>query len=153
MMPIAGPIVAGRAWLGSLFSARKSGGRLAVILAVVLPLVLVTGILLASMQQPQQKAFQLLKDPPATTQQAQALLQHEEEIRAGLLNSYLASFRYISSVGEVRHINDMYRGLFNISAQSCLADRAGLRGLSAPVSIQSGSSGQSRERRQPGPGE
>src|SRR5919108_3205715 len=40
-----------------------------------------------------------------------ALLRQQETIRAGLLNAYLAPQRYLSALGEVRHVSEMYRTL------------------------------------------
>ena len=47
--------------------------------------------------------------------QARDLLKRENTIRDGLLNAYLAPFRYISSVGEVRHIRDIFQSSFRMS--------------------------------------
>ncbi len=118
MMPIAAPILAGRAWWRSYSRSRRQNGFPVTLLSSVLPVALVAAILFASMQQPQHTAFALLKNPPATPQQAEALLQRQEQIRAGLLNAYLASFRYISSEGEVRHISDLYRYTFQTSVET-----------------------------------
>jgi len=105
LMPVAAPIIAGKAWLRSLKSA--SSPRAAALTAA-LPLAVTLAILFVSMRQPQQTAFTLLKDPPTNLQQAESLVKREDQIRAGLLNAYLASFRYMSAQGEVRHISDMY---------------------------------------------
>ncbi len=113
VMPVAGPVLAGRAWLHSLRSSLKMIGRPATLAIALLPLALVLVILGVSMVQPQQEAFRLLQEPPTSPQQAQVLLQREGQIRAGLLNAYLASFRYMSSVGEVRHVSDMYHDALN----------------------------------------
>lgn len=113
-MPVPAPILAGRAWLHSLRSVQKTSRRLASSwLAALLPLALVLAVLAVSMRQPQHTAFRLLEESPASQQEAQALLDREEQIRAGLLNAYLASFRYLSSQGEVRHIADAYRFMLN----------------------------------------
>lgn len=113
IMPVAGPILAGQAWWRSLRSyldsALHGARRLPAALAVmVLPLALVLAALVLAMRQPQQTAFALLKDPPATPQASAALMAREDELRAGLLNAYLASYRYLGSAGEVNHINDLY---------------------------------------------
>ncbi|MBE0698252.1 MAG: hypothetical protein IH586_15140, partial [Anaerolineaceae bacterium] len=108
LTPIAVPLLSLRAWLRGFALQVKCQGRVLPV-GVVLFTVLLTGIVFAvSNQQPQKQAFALLQNPPATPEQAQALLEKQEIIRAGLLNSYLASFRYISAVGEVTHIRDMY---------------------------------------------
>lgn len=115
IMPVSAPIVAGRAWWSSLRKAQASHGRALPALTALVPLALVLGVLALSMRQPQHRAFALLADLPDSTQEAQALLEQEQEIRAGLLNAYLASFRYLSSEGEVRFIADAYRWMLNAS--------------------------------------
>ena len=120
VMPVVAPILAGRAWLQSLRLGRKKGGLPAALGTVLVPVVAVLAVLGLSMAQPQQVAFKLLETPPATLQQAQALLQRTEQIRAGLLNAYLGPFRYISSVGEVRHVSDMYETQLNVSRSTAL---------------------------------
>jgi putative PEP-CTERM system integral membrane protein len=112
MMPVIAPVLAGRAWLHSLRCARSStsrGNTVKTALTALLPLATVLVWLVVSMIQPQQAAFKLLEKPPSTLQQAELLYQQKEQIRTGLLNAYLASFRYMSSVNEVRHISDIYR--------------------------------------------
>jgi len=115
VMPVAAPILAGRAWMHSLRRIQKAGSRPSALASAILPLALVLVVLGVSMVQPQQKAFKLLEKAPATLQEAEVLVQHSEEIRLGLLNTYLAPFRYMSSVGEVRHVNDMYEYALNFS--------------------------------------
>ncbi len=109
VMPVAAPVIAGKTWLRSLRNSLGEGKRLVTLASTILPLTVVLIILGVSMAQPQGRAFQLLKTAPETPEQAQDLLRQQEQIRAGLVNAYLASFRYISSLGEVRHISDMYQ--------------------------------------------
>ena len=109
-MPISVPVLTIRAWWKR---ARALTGQIRIpqaILAMVLPL-LIWGIIFGfSMRQPQGKAFSLLSTPPATPAEARALLDQQDELRSGLLNAYLASFRYLSAVGEVSHVRWMYMG-------------------------------------------
>ena len=118
IMPVAAPIIAGRAWLNSLRSSQKASGRVASLFISFVPLALVLVILAVGMQQPQKTAFALLKEPPATPEQAQALIDRKDQISAGLLNTYLASFRYISSDGDVRHISDIYQWTLKLKQES-----------------------------------
>nr|HMN61894.1 TIGR02921 family PEP-CTERM protein [Anaerolinea sp.] len=115
LMPVAAPIIAGKAWLRSL---KQASSPRAAALTAALPLAATIALLLVAMRQPQQTAFALLKDPPANLQQAESLVKREEQIRAGLLNAYLASFRYISAQGEVRHISDMYVSSFRMTSDT-----------------------------------
>ena len=62
----------------------------------------------------------MLEKPPQSIEQARQLIAQGETLRKGLLNSYLGPFRYLSSVGEVRHITDIYEGSFNIERDNSL---------------------------------
>lgn len=107
-MPVAAPVLYLRAWWRGLRAlGRRSGHRRAVALVAT---VLAAGALLLvqANRQPQHLAFALLEAPPASPAEAQALVDRQETIRAGLLNAYLAPQRYFSAVGEVRHVSEMY---------------------------------------------
>ena len=76
----------------------------------------VTGVLVASVilfvslqQQPQVKAFSLLNNPISSNGNRQSLLSKSNEIREGLVNAYLSSYRYLSSKQETNRISVMYR--------------------------------------------
>jgi putative PEP-CTERM system integral membrane protein len=121
MTPLAVPILSLRAWLhsfrtqGNQYGWRGSAG-------VVLITVLVAVILfITADQQPQANAFQLLQEPPASTEEAAALLRQDRVIRTGLLNAYLAPFRYISSTGEVEHIRWIYESTFKLDREKAFA--------------------------------
>jgi putative PEP-CTERM system integral membrane protein len=109
IMPVVSPILAGRAWLHAWRSCKQARGRPVSLAAAVVPLSIVLVCLGIGMVQPQHAAFASLENPPETPQQAQALLDREAQIRSGLVNAYLAPFRYMSSLGEVRHISDLYQ--------------------------------------------
>jgi putative PEP-CTERM system integral membrane protein len=114
LMPVVAPILAGRAWLHSLRAGVKPSGRWVALGVSTLPVIAVAVLLMLSMRQPQIEAFALLEKQPATPQQAQVLIQRQADIRAGLVNAYLAPYRYISAVGEVRHISGLYQGVLNM---------------------------------------
>jgi putative PEP-CTERM system integral membrane protein len=116
LTPIAVPYLSLQAWWRSLKVQAGRIGWLYPSLAVVLVLVFISVGFVAANRQPQEQAFSLLKEPPATPQQARQLLQQSETIRTGLLNAYLAPFRYISESGGVRHIRDIYQDILNIPA-------------------------------------
>jgi putative PEP-CTERM system integral membrane protein len=89
-------------------------------LAIALPAATVTACISAfalTNQQPQHRAFTLLEQPPASLAEAAALLDQQEEIRAGLLNAYLAPYRYMGAAGEIFHVRDMYRYSLGLSAE------------------------------------
>jgi putative PEP-CTERM system integral membrane protein len=72
------------------------------------------GLLIALAQQPQHLAFELLKTPPETEQARQASIEKAETIRKGLLNAYLAQYRYPQS-SDSRDIFYLYRDSLRIS--------------------------------------
>jgi putative PEP-CTERM system integral membrane protein len=111
VLPVAIPILYGRAWWRGTRAlvARHGALRAALLTAVIVVACLALAI--AANRQPQHEAFALLASPPASPEQARALQDKEEAIRAGLLNAYLARSRYLSAVGEVRHVNQMYQSL------------------------------------------
>lgn len=108
-LPIAMPFLSIRAWWRGVSSLAGRFGVLRAATLTCIVLIVCIGSFVWLNQQPQHQAFALLKNPPATLAEAQALLDKQEILRAGLLNAYLAQFRYISSVGEVRHVSDMYK--------------------------------------------
>ena len=115
VMPVVAPVLAGRAALLAARAARRVSRWEFALAAGLLPLVLVGAALGVGMRQPQQEAFRLLENVPASPQQANYLVQHESQLREGLLNAYLAPFRYMSAVGEVRHVSDMYQSFLRVS--------------------------------------
>lgn len=70
-------------------------------------------IFLALQQQPQLKAFSLLEKPNINNSDRQELVKQTDTIRKGLLNSYLSSYRYLSTQ-ENNHIAVMYRDVFHL---------------------------------------
>jgi putative PEP-CTERM system integral membrane protein len=108
LMPVAVPWLAFRAWLRDQrqLAGRHGRSRSAGVLAAAL--VLFVTVFVLAVRQPQQLAFALLEEPPASAEEAESLLAKEQRIRAGLLNAYLAPMRYVSAVGEVDHISGLY---------------------------------------------
>ncbi|MBD1923010.1 TIGR02921 family PEP-CTERM protein [Microcoleus sp. FACHB-831] len=70
-------------------------------------------------QQPQVKAFQLLENPAQTDSAKQTLIAKSDSIRPGLINAYLSSYRYLSSIEENDHIKVMYQSVFSLPDQFC----------------------------------
>jgi putative PEP-CTERM system integral membrane protein len=118
--PIAVPILYLRAWRRGLRRLAAGFGwpRAAALTAVVL--IVCAALFVQTNQQPQRKAFALLETPPASLSQAESLLKQQEAIRAGLLNAYLAPLRYISAMGEVRHVSDLYKWSLNLTQEQAL---------------------------------
>ncbi|MBM3130984.1 MAG: TIGR02921 family PEP-CTERM protein [Chloroflexi bacterium] len=113
--PIAVPVIALWAWRkgARVFSARYGVLRALALVAVVV--IVFAALLVWSNQQPQRAAFVLLKTPPTSPAEAQALRNQEGALRDGLLNAYLAPFRYLSSVGEVQGLAELYRWTWRLS--------------------------------------
>jgi putative PEP-CTERM system integral membrane protein len=117
LMPVAVSVLYARAWwrglraaAGSVGAARAAGLSMAVLAGLAV-------LFIPASRQPQHAAFSLLESPPASVTEARMLLQKEDTIRAGLLNAYLAPQRYVSAVGEVYHVREMYQVALNLSPQ------------------------------------
>lgn len=106
--PIAVPVIAMWAYRrgAQTFAARFGLVRTIAVTVVVFLACAATFVFIN--QQPQHTAFALLKTPPTNVAQAQTIRQNEDAIRAGLLNTYLAPYRYFSSVGDVLFVESMY---------------------------------------------
>ena len=107
--PIAVPLIAIWVWRRGIrvFVARYGARRAMALAAIVL---IVGAVSLVQInQQPQRAAFTLLETPPTNVAEAQALRNQEGAIREGLLNTYLAPFRYMSSVGDVQGVVNLYQ--------------------------------------------
>lgn len=113
-MPVAVPILYIRAWWRGVRALVAGHGRPRAIVLTTVVLVACAVLFVQANRQPQHLAFALLETPPATLDEAQALLDQQEAIRAGLLNAYLAPVRYVSAVGEVRHVSAMYEWAFDM---------------------------------------
>lgn len=117
VMPIVVPILYVRAWWRGVRQFAARSGRLrAAALTVAVVLLCVVSVVLAG-RQPQHRAFALLKTPPDSPEEALALLEQREVIRAGLLNAYLAPARYVSAVGEVYHVRILFMEAFDLSEE------------------------------------
>ena len=116
LLPLIVPWLYVKTW----WEGNQGIGRLPAfgVLAAVFALI---GLSLLSVdRQPQAEAFALLESDPTTPAEARAILDRSDEIRAGLLNSYLARTRYLSAQNELDHIRWMYEDAFDISATNSL---------------------------------
>ncbi|MEM7134488.1 MAG: TIGR02921 family PEP-CTERM protein [Chloroflexota bacterium] len=113
-LPIVVPILYVRAWGRGLEATGKRISMPAAYALSFVALVSVASLFIISNRQPQRQAFELLETPPTNLAEAKELIGQQEEIRAGLLNAYLAPFRYASSEGEVYHIREAYQWTFNM---------------------------------------
>ena len=87
----------------------KNKGRIGAIATLTAWIV----IFLTLQQQPQLKAFSLLEKSTINPSDRQELVKQTDTIRQGLLNSYLSSYRYLSTQ-ENNHIAVMYGDVFHL---------------------------------------
>jgi putative PEP-CTERM system integral membrane protein len=133
LAPIAVPVLSLRAWWRSFNRQVNSLGWLQPVVLVCILVAATSGLFIATNRQPQVQIFALLEEPPATEEAAQELLGRSDSIRAGLLNAYLAPFRYISAQGEVRHIRDIYSSAFEISPKQAYTVQRMYEGMARPL--------------------
>ncbi|KJH71290.1 TIGR02921 family PEP-CTERM protein [Aliterella atlantica] len=70
-------------------------------------------LLVVAQKQPQTEVFELLQKPNKTASDRALLVQQSEKIRQGLLNAYLAPYRYQDYGQENTNIRDLYRTVFH----------------------------------------
>jgi putative PEP-CTERM system integral membrane protein len=131
--PVAVPLLSVRGWLRELRALVKRSGWARPVIVVALTITVSVALFVATNRQPQKVVFKLLETPPGTPQQARTLLEKEADIRAGLLNAYLAPYRYFSSVGEVRHVRDIYQQVFGLSEQRAYGVQQLYEGVARPL--------------------
>ena len=140
-MALAGWRAAVRAWYGGPL---RPAGRAAVLAST---LALVAGVSVIVNHQPQQAVFTRLADgaPPLTAAEFEAT---QQALRAGLLNAYLAPYRYASSAAESQGIARMYERLLGLPPPGALpigvvcsrvpGNRAFVRGCGGPAATGGG---------------
>lgn len=133
LMPLAVPFLVVRAWWRALKNYLDRFGTVpaAVLTAATATACAVLFVLLN--QQPQHTVFALLESPPINPSQAQQLAAQDNAIRVGLLNAYLAPQRYVSSVGEVQHIRDLYRGAFGFTRDNYIGLERAYEVVASPL--------------------
>ena len=136
LTPIAVPVLTLRAWWRSLSGQVYRLGWVRPTALVCVVIAVSTGIFVLANRQPQGTAFALLAQPPASQEEARALVNRSSSIRTGLLNAYLAPFRYISSQGGVAHISSMYEGTFRMPSQQAFAVQRLYEGFASPLLYQ-----------------
>ena len=137
-LPVAVTVIYARAWLRAWRATARGGiGRPLAVAVPALVLVLAVSLVLIANRQPQRQAFDLLAQPPASPVEAEALLDQQQTIRKGLLNAYLAPQRYISAVGEVRHVRDLYKEAFKLPVDQAVRVQNLYEGLARPLLYES----------------
>lgn len=118
VLPFALFALYGRAWWRAARALLERSGPLAP--ASVTAVVLAAGIAgyVVANHQPQREVLALLSSPPATDAERSARLARAEELRDGLVNAYLAPYRYLSPAQSDRHVAGMYTEVFGVSAET-----------------------------------
>lgn len=120
LAPIAVPVLAYQSWRKALTSAADYFAPPApAIFSTLVIIFTIIGAILAN-RQPQIQVFAWIEKPPENIQAAMDLLERQAAIRKGLLNAYLAPFRYISALGEVGHIRSIYADSLGLSTQAAI---------------------------------
>ena len=97
-----------RSWQQHLSDASEYGLRKAIFSTAAVIIVGIS-VFIGLQHQPQNQAFALLNSPVDSSSR-QALLQKSDTIRSGLLNAYLAQYRY-PNTRQDNSIYDLYRSL------------------------------------------
>ncbi|NTU85386.1 MAG: TIGR02921 family PEP-CTERM protein, partial [Chloroflexales bacterium] len=147
-VPLALPIIYTRRWLRALRDlagpqTRAEGvgdmggpAPAGLALAIAVPAVVLTlagGAFALSLGQPQHAAFALLSRPAASAAERDALLARAGQIRAGLLNAYLAPQRYISTAGGVEHVSGIYRDALSLNPEQAAQVQRLYEGVARPI--------------------
>jgi len=64
--------------------------------------------------QPQTYAFDISDLDFSIKENQMTFIKNQDEIKKGLLNAYLSSYRYISSVEDNNHVKEMYKNTFHL---------------------------------------
>ncbi|MEM7537713.1 MAG: TIGR02921 family PEP-CTERM protein [Chloroflexota bacterium] len=132
-MPIAVPIVYWTQWREAATTFAQKRGMILTGTIAATTLIAALVLMGIAIRQPQHRAFALLESPPTSLVEAQAILDEEEVIRTGLLNAYLSQYRYISAVGEVLHIREMYEEILGFSPQQSLWVQTAYEWIARPI--------------------
>lgn len=92
-------------------------GQAATVIVVILTITINGLIFYWANQQDQEDAFVLLEEPVKDDQQKRRLLEKQDMIRKGLVNAYLASYRYLSAEKTNNIIEHLYADSFAMAHQ------------------------------------
>jgi putative PEP-CTERM system integral membrane protein len=130
--PLVMPVLYVRSFLRVLRAHRPALGRLA--LAPVAAAVVGSVALFAWLnRQPQVAAFEALAAPPRDDAARARLLARKDELRAGLVNAYLAPYRHLGARGDALEVARLYRDDLGLSQSSASRVQAAFEGLAAPL--------------------
>ncbi|MBK8012238.1 MAG: TIGR02921 family PEP-CTERM protein [Deltaproteobacteria bacterium] len=97
-----------RQWRETFTAAGVAFGRGRAVFATAGVLVGLTLTFSLANRQPQRAVFAALATDPSTDAERRLLLQTEEDVRHGLLNAYLAPYRYVTAKGSSRNVKSLY---------------------------------------------
>jgi putative PEP-CTERM system integral membrane protein len=135
-MPAVMATLYSRSWFRIGRAVSEQYGRRWALAGMVAPIAVWLAIFVALQQQPQVQALALLNAAPTSDRERQALLAQSETLRAGLVNAYLASYRYLSPAQEVNHIQTLYQGVFNLPEPVAQTIQQVYNGLMSPLLYQ-----------------
>ncbi len=118
-----------------------AGVALAAALAVV-------GAYALAAQQPQGRAFALLEKAPGDDGERARLVAQSGAIRTGLLNAYLASYRYAGAAATDGHITSMYTSALGLERETAEEVQRLYALAGWPLHYRGGSFGEDRRRAQ-----
>ncbi len=116
-LPIMLITLYGRAFIKDSQKSFTHLGKVSVLLIIISTIGINSVIFYWANQQDQVIAFSLLESPMDNMSQKRELISQQESIRLGLLNSYLASYRYLSTTSSSRAIEKMYVKSFGLDRQ------------------------------------
>jgi len=134
--------VSGQGWRQNLRAAiARYDNRKIIALVMAVAIAWIVGFMVLQ-QQPQNQAFALLKNPPQSEGDRQALVQKSDVIRKGLLNAYLSSYRYPRV--EDTSVYDAYHHGLKLPEEAAQEIQAAYNFLTHP--FQYGGTNQDREK-------
>lgn len=133
LTPLVIPLLSLRFWLKSYYTLTARFGKIRPAVFVTTAVLSCAILFILANRQPQQRVFELLSQPPASIEEARSLLNHENQIRAGLLNAYLSPFRYISAAGEVAHVSMIYRSSLNMDYETSYKVQRAYERIASPL--------------------
>ncbi|MCK5727465.1 MAG: TIGR02921 family PEP-CTERM protein [Thiotrichaceae bacterium] len=114
------PIIMIRLYLGQ-FMTRLPTLLTPTRIAIVISIVVINSIGLSYFsQQPQHTAFALLDKKIETQEDQKKLLQQSDLIKTGLLNAYLARYRYLSTTGLSQRVKSNYQNTFGLKESAAI---------------------------------
>jgi putative PEP-CTERM system integral membrane protein len=116
---------------GARWAARRLGNARAA-LAVAVVSAAIAGGFLAAIRQPQRAALAMLAAPPADDDARRARLAAASDLREGLVNAYLAPFRYLGSTFDANAVSDVWREAFGLGVSGQVRMQHAFNVVAAP---------------------